>query len=51
MTYPEPTPVLKGKAAKDLLKYLNTWSERPATKAWNGSRETYSKLRPKDSPD
>ena len=51
MTLPEPTPVLKGKAAKELLEHLNSKSEGTATKAWDGSRELYSKLRPKDLPD
>ena len=51
MAYPEPTPVLKEKAAKELLEHLNSKSVRTATNAWDGSRELYSKLRPKDQPD
>jgi hypothetical protein len=50
MAYPEPTPVLKGRAAKELLEELGK-DHRVArkNKRWAGSKATYSKLRPKDA--
>jgi hypothetical protein len=50
LAYPEPTPVLKGKAAKELMDELRR-SDRPAraTKRWVGSREVFEKLSHADS--
>ena len=49
MAYPEPTPVLKGKAAKELLEELRKEPKRARARArWAGSRETFRKLRPKE---
>ncbi len=50
LAYPEPTPVVKGKAARELLEELER-SEKPggATKRWAGSKELYKKLRPKET--
>jgi hypothetical protein len=49
LAYPEPTPVLKGKAAKELLEELGR-AHKPArsNKRWAGSKEAYEKLRPKN---
>jgi hypothetical protein len=50
MAYPEPTPVLKGKAAQNLLEELkDSESVGKATGRWNGSIATYDRLRPKRS--
>ena len=48
MAYPEPTPVLKGKAAKELLESLER-KGGPArkNKRWVGSKKSYAQLRPK----
>lgn len=50
MAYPEPTPVLKGKAAKELIEKLQR-SEKTGrvNRRWAGSRELYEQLRPSDS--
>jgi hypothetical protein len=49
VAYPEPTPVLKGKAAKELLEDLEK-SHKAArkNKRWAGSRVLYARLSPKD---
>lgn len=48
MAYPEPTPVVKGKAAKQLIEDLRNADKAPRRKSqWAGSREVYHKLRPK----
>lgn len=49
VAYPEPIPVLKGKAAEELLEKLNRAEKHPRKDAkWAGSRKIYQKLRPKD---
>lgn len=49
MAYPEPTPVVKGKAAKQLVEDIRRADREPKPNArWQGSRESYEKLRPKD---
>lgn len=48
VAYPEPTPVVKGKAAKQLIEDLRNADKAPRKKSqWAGSREVYHKLRPK----
>jgi hypothetical protein len=49
MAYPEPTPVLRGKDAKEFVKKLDSFQLDSSQKArWKGARETYQKLKPKD---
>ena len=49
MAYPEPIPVLKGKAAGELVSKLFRVAKPPKKNAkWAGSREVYRKLRPRD---
>jgi hypothetical protein len=49
VAYPEPIPVLKGKAAEELLEKLNHAEKHPRKdNKWAGSRKIYQKLRPKD---
>jgi len=49
LAYPEPTPVLKGKAARELLDGLEKFELTPEKKRrWKGSRALFEKLQPKN---
>lgn len=49
VSYPEPIPVMKGKAAKELMSKLRRATRSPKKNAkWAGSRKVYLKLRPRD---
>ena len=49
MAYPEPIPLVKGKAAKELVSKLFRATRFPKKNAkWVGSREVYRTLRPPD---
>ena len=49
VAYPEPIPVVRGKAAKELVDKLRRAAKSPKKNAkWAGSREVYLKLRPRD---
>jgi hypothetical protein len=52
MAYPEPTPALRGKDAKEFVKKLDHFKLTSAQKArLKGSRETYRKLKPKEDQE
>jgi hypothetical protein len=49
VAYPEPIPVLKGKAAEELVSKLFRVAKPPKkNEKWVGSREVYLKLRPRN---
>ena len=52
MAYPHPVPALRGKPARELDEDLEkSRKARRRNKRWEGSRETYEKLRPKSEED
>ena len=49
MAYPPPVPVVKGKAARELLEDLDRSKPKSAKNPhWKGSKALYQKLRPKE---
>ncbi len=45
MGYPEPTPAVKGRSARDIRDQLAKKNLPKASRRWDGSRATYEQLK------
>jgi hypothetical protein len=51
MAYPEPTPAVKGKAAREIRDELARKHPRRASGRWKGAKQTFEALKDPDKED